>query len=263
MRYQVDHDYHLHSFLSLCSSDPEQTAARMLAYAEENGLKELCMTDHFWDDAVPGSGDWYGQQNYAHILASLPLPQSDKVHFYFGCETELNKAMTLAITKETIDKLDFVIIPTTHFHMFTVENDSHRRRAELWLERFYNVLNRDLPFEKIGIAHLTCPLFMNSSWQDHIDAINAITDDEMHAVFAVAAQKGVGIELNLPDLDEYSPEGLEAVLRPYKIAKEEKNRFYFGSDAHHPAGFANCVKKFNDLVDLLALTEDDRFRING
>ena len=37
MRYAFDHDYHIHSYLSSCSKDPEQTAERILAYAEENG----------------------------------------------------------------------------------------------------------------------------------------------------------------------------------------------------------------------------------
>ena len=267
MKFKLDHDYHIHSRLSACSSDPSQNVAYILQYGEKNHYKSLCLTDHYWDEKVPGASNWYAPQNTAHIMESLPLPQGEHTRFYFGCETEMDKYFRLGISPETIEKLDFVIVPTTHLHMdgFTIDecDDNLKRRAELYVERLDKLLSMDLPFEKIGIAHLTCPLFMSRTWQDHIDAINAITDDELHAVFALAAQKGVGIELNLPDLTEYSPEGLEAVLRPNRIAKEEKNRFYFGSDAHHPAAFDRCVKKFNDLADLLALTEDDRFRING
>ncbi|MBQ9543675.1 MAG: PHP domain-containing protein, partial [Clostridia bacterium] len=47
--YAVDHDLHIHSQLSSCSSDPELTPERILAYAEQFGLKTVCVTDHFWD----------------------------------------------------------------------------------------------------------------------------------------------------------------------------------------------------------------------
>ena len=38
MRFVVDHDYHIHSYLSLCSHDDEHTPARILQYAKELGL---------------------------------------------------------------------------------------------------------------------------------------------------------------------------------------------------------------------------------
>ena len=38
MKFQIDHDYHIHSKLSSCSRDPEQTNERILQYAKENGL---------------------------------------------------------------------------------------------------------------------------------------------------------------------------------------------------------------------------------
>ena len=37
MKFQIDHDLHIHSRLSRCSRDREQTPARILRYAEENG----------------------------------------------------------------------------------------------------------------------------------------------------------------------------------------------------------------------------------
>ena len=44
--FQFIQDYHIHSCLSSCSSDPEETPERILQYAHENGLKEVCITDH-------------------------------------------------------------------------------------------------------------------------------------------------------------------------------------------------------------------------
>ena len=40
MRYQIDHDYHIHSFLSSCSNDPRQDERYILANAKALDLKE-------------------------------------------------------------------------------------------------------------------------------------------------------------------------------------------------------------------------------
>ena len=41
MRYKIDHDYHIHSYLSLCSKEPAQTAERILKYAKDNNFTSL------------------------------------------------------------------------------------------------------------------------------------------------------------------------------------------------------------------------------
>ena len=117
MKYKIDHDLHIHSHISSCSNDPEQTNERILRYAEENGLTTVCLTDHFWDERVDGASGWYAKQNFEHISKAKPLPQTDSVRFLFGCETELNSRLTVGVSKDRYDAFDFVIIPTTHFHM--------------------------------------------------------------------------------------------------------------------------------------------------
>ncbi|MBO5369087.1 MAG: PHP domain-containing protein, partial [Clostridia bacterium] len=73
MKCIYDNDLHIHSKLSSCSNDEDQTTERILLYAKENNLKTICITDHFWDENVTGASDWYKPQNLAHISASLPL----------------------------------------------------------------------------------------------------------------------------------------------------------------------------------------------
>lgn len=154
MKYIIDNDLHIHSKLSSCSKDPEQTTERILRYAEENNLKTICVTDHFWDDTTGEAEDkWYRLQNFRHISESKPLPKSDKVQFLFGCETELDRNLKVAISEEHFDDFDFIIIPTTHFHMvgYTVsveETADVKSRAEAWVRRFDAVLGIDLPFRK-------------------------------------------------------------------------------------------------------------------
>ena len=124
--FQMKHDFHIHSQLSSCSRDPEQTTARILQYAEENGFTDICLTDHYWDEDIPGASKWYMPQNTPHLMEAWPLPQSDRVRFHFGCETEMDKYGTIGLSERKMELFDFIIIPTTHLHMadFTIDGSA-------------------------------------------------------------------------------------------------------------------------------------------
>ena len=99
MRYVIDHDYHIHSHLSACSSDPGQTTQAILNYAVRSGMKQICIADHYWDSAVDGASDWYQPQNFDHISKSKPLPQDESCRFLFGCETDMDRFFTIGCPK--------------------------------------------------------------------------------------------------------------------------------------------------------------------
>lgn len=264
MKYIIDNDFHIHSGLSSCSSDPEQSPERILRYAEENGIRTLCLTDHFWDDLVPGASDWYAPQNFAHISQSRPLPQSEQVRFLFGCEADMDKYLTLGISRERLKEFDFIIISTTHMHMkgFTLTDEEGAdavSRAAAWIRRLDAVLNMDLPFHKIGLAHLTCKL-IDRNRESYRRILGLLPEDELYRLFTKAARLGVGIELNASDM-RFSDEETELVLRPYRIAKKCGCKFYLGTDAHHPREFDNMKETFSRAIDLLELTEEDKFLI--
>ena len=261
MKYIFDNDLHIHSKISLCSNDPEQNNERILEYAKTNGLKTICLTDHFWDETVPGASYWYQQQDFKHISIAKPLPQADGIRFLFGCETEMDKFMNIGISKNRFDEFDFVIIPTTHFHMrsFTIpeEFESPRQKADFWLKKLNALLDMDLPFHKIGIPHLTCGL-IDQSRDKFLETINFLDTDDLAAVFKKAAEKGAGIELNSDDMN-FADTEKATVLRPYEIAHEVGCKFYCGSDAHHPETLDAAKAIFERAIDLLELTEDDKF----
>jgi len=259
MKYVIDHDLHIHSQLSLCSGHPEQTTARILKYAKEMGFKKICLTDHFWDDRVDGASDWYKAQNFAHISKALPLPKEEGITFGFGCETDFDRYMTLGITPETMEKLDFIIVPTNHLHMkgFTIAADvtGVKARARLFMERNHALLDMKLPFEKIGLAHFTCSLIASGCEGSHEDIFGAIPDSSFAELFERIAAVGMGLELNLPLPDCSS----EAILRPYRIAKACGCKFYLGSDAHGPEALMGARARFEAITESLGLTEDDKF----
>ncbi len=265
MKFQIDHDYHLHSRLSRCSRDEEQTPEALLRYAERNGFSEICLTDHFWDERVPGASAWYSTQDYPHISQSLPLPKSDSIRFRFGCEIDMDKHMTVGISDRLLDTFSFIIIPTTHLHMTGFTIDEHltsvEERAAVYVERLDKLLDKDLPFEKIGIAHLTTGLIAynrKTDFGEHIRIIDAISDQTYEELFRKVLKRGAGVELNFHPA-KYTEEELPHILRPYRIAKSVGCKFYLGSDAHHPSELEMAPIRFEAMVNHLDLQESDRF----
>ncbi|MBR2466168.1 MAG: hypothetical protein IKB38_04475 [Clostridia bacterium] len=264
MKYKFDHDLHIHSHLSLCSDDPEQSAENILNYAKRYSLSTVCVTDHFWDSSVDGASDWYSGQNFEHIKKILPLPKDDGTRFLFGCETEMNRFGTVGIFRELYDEFDFVIIPTTHFHMrgYTLtdeELESPKSRAEAWVRRFDTLLSLDIPFEKVGVAHLICA-FIGMTKDTVHETVAAIPESEMYRLFKRSAEVGVGIELNASDMRS-AMKCPEILMKPFVIAKECGCKFYLGTDAHHPKAFDIAKGTFEWAIDCLELKESDKFII--
>ena len=267
MSFRVDHDYHIHSQLSACSSDPKQTTESILQYALDNGLRTIVLTDHYWDNTVPGPSDWYRPQDFAHVAQSRPLPQHESCRFLFGCETDMNRFGVIGIPEERYDDFDFIIVPTTHLHMpgFTYlaeDGDTVEKRAAVFVKRFEQFLSQSLPYHKVGLAHITCPLIMREDNQ-YVKVLDAVTDAQFAALFAGCAEKGCGVEINLPLAQLTDASISDSCLRPYRIAKEQGCKFYCGSDSHHPAGFVGVCDKFRLAADMLQLSADDQFIIGG
>ena len=80
-------------------------------------------------------------------------------------------------------------------------------------------------------------------------------------MFLRAAKLGLGIELNYGDF-RFSDEEADTVLRIFKIAKQMGCKFYFGSDAHNPTELLAAPPVFERTVDLLELSEEDKFHIS-
>ena len=260
MRYIVDHDLHIHSNLSTCSRCPEQTPERIAQYAVDMGLKTICITDHFWDEKVPGASAWYAPQNFPHISLCKPLPQPQGVQFLFGCETELPANGIPALAKDHFDLFDFVIIPPNHMHMDGLVRpagiDTPQKMARLLEDRLENLIMQDLPFEKIGIAHLTCKVMFPEGCAS--DVAVELDETRLLRIFEGYAKAGCGIELQAFSFLEWDTRR-EDCLRIYRIAKAAGCKFYLGSDAHHPDWMEAVPDRLPKVIDALGLTESDRY----
>ncbi len=258
----LDHDLHIHSQLSLCSGHPLQTKENILQYAIDHKLKDICVTDHFWDQTVSMPPEWYAIQNIDHIEQILPLPHADGVRFHFGCETEFDVNGTLGISPETMHRFEFIIVPTTHMHMDFVLAVEHRNlndRIRMYVKRLEQLLNMDLPRYKIGIAHLSCDLIAPEAWNGHMQVLDGVPETAFADIFRQAKAKAVGIELNM-EAHKYSDADFDRAMRPYRIAKEVGCQFYFGSDAHDPERLSQAAADYQRIASWLQLTKEDIFR---
>lgn len=265
MRYIIDNDLHIHTNLSICSKDEKQTPLALLDYAKEQGLKTICVTDHYWDSAVKCNTAynwWYEKQNFDHISQNLPLPSSDGIRFLFGCEADLDSDNLIGIPPERYADFDFIIVSTTHFHHMTGEkwtDATNKQLAGHWVERMKVILSSTLPFGKVGVAHPACPLINKKSRADYLETLDLINNDDLYDIFREASKKNLAIEINA-DM-KFEDSEAESVLRMFRIAKECSCKFYLGSDAHSVGGFTNVKKVFDNVIDSLNLTEDDKFII--
>ncbi len=252
MKYIIDHDLHNHSLVSPCSRDSRQSKEAILAYALTNNYSLIGLSDHLWPDTR--------DQIWSYLE---DLPQSNRCRFLKGAEVEMHMSGDVVIYDNELEKVDYYILALTHVHLLGYVTDpakaplSVEATAQYVKERIYKALSMDLPFERVGLAHIT---WIPQPAGHHItECLALFSDQEWEDIFGRIAKLGMGVELNLRPLD-YSPEQLSQVLRPYQIAKRMGCKFYLGGDAHHPEDFTqNRVEKFQTIVDLLELTEDDKW----
>lgn len=258
--FSINHDYHIHTHLSSCSRDPEQTARSIVATCEARGYDTICITDHCWDSAVPGASGWYAPQDLDHIFSDHPLPRTD-MRLLFGCETEYLGGDRLGLSKAAFDRLDYVNIPVSHFHMAGFVRpesvQTSAQYAELLVRRIDELSRLDLPFHKIGVAHMSYTFQKGEALEQTLELAD---ESALRRAFSRLARNGAGIELN----PSCFPDGVwqkdERYLRLYRFALEEGCRFYIGSDAHHPAGLLN-VDALSAVAEKIGIDDSRRFII--
>jgi histidinol phosphatase-like PHP family hydrolase len=267
MRYQIDHDLHIHTCLSRCAEDLHQRPDRILEYGLENGLHTLCITDHFWDENVPGvkfgmeggAYNGYATQTCAHIKLALPLPQHEGVRYLFGCETEYDPCRHgVAISEEVAERMDFILVPNSHTHMVMPKDlyEPYEKHANYMVNAYREIIESPVSRYITSMAHpfeaVCCPY-------DNRILIKLIPDDEYRRLFDRTAEKGIAYEINVSCWLKKTHAEIEAdpVLHLFRLAKECGCRFTFGSDAHSHTAHDVYMDQTSFIADLLSLKEDD------
>ena len=261
MKYIADHDFHIHSTISRCCHDEMQTPEAILNYAKTNGFKKICLTNHFWDEKVKSEAEWIAEHNFSAVSSVLPLPEADGIDYLFGCETDMDFNNVVGVSEERFDAFDFVIVSTTHLHLsgnsVKTEIKTPEEAAYHWVDKIENLLCKNLPFSKIGIAHLTTGHILKNRTAE---VLQLIPDSTFRSVFSECSRKGAGIELNVKTIN-MTDEQREIFMRPYFIAKECGCKFYLGSDSHKASALACAKENFDHVIAQLNLEESDKFII--
>lgn len=253
MKFRIDHDLHIHSLVSPCSADSRQTKEAILAYGLTNGFSLVGLSDHYWPDTREKAWVSLGE-----------VPRSEGCRFLKGMEVDMDMHGNLLLTPEEMERLDYFLISLTHLHLvgYVTPEDAipatAEQTAEIVKKRLRALLQMDLPFARMGLAHLT---FIPQPKGVHLtECLACFSVAEWEDLFSQLAKRGMGIELNF-DLDHYTPSQQEQVLLPYRIAKRMGCQFYLGGDAHHPEGFIKTRTRFEKIVEALALTEDNKWEL--
>ncbi len=269
MKFQVNHDLHCHSTLSACCGDKKQTIQAIYDRAVRQGLETQCITDHLWDREAPGPSSWYAPQDIDHVkqgkaeLQAILAGREVGPRMVFGCETEYCGGEKLGLTRANFDEFDFIIIPPNHFHMINFTRDeainTEEAIAELFMQRLEQLTELDLPWEKVGIAHLNCSLVFREGDPSKVYAI--MEEARLRKVFTFLAARGAGIEINTSCFGAGWREREEDQLRLFKIARDCGCKFYIGSDAHSVKSMEGMMEVAREVVDLLELTDEQRYCI--
>jgi histidinol phosphatase-like PHP family hydrolase len=258
-KMKLDSDLHIHTYLSECCKEKErQTPSAILSLAEDMGVNTIGFADHLWVNPYLCPSEWYRPQDENQItrlradLASV----STGIRFFVGCEAEMIASGKFGITPQFADKLDFVLLACSHFHMdgFVEQPKSHAPRdiGAHMLEFFLSGVSSGLAS---SIAHPLLPI----GYIDHFDkAIESISDTEFLDVFGVAHDHGVALEITtgfLPSLPE-RPFSIETPIRFLSLAQQAGCKFTLGTDAHSP----EAQKRLPELAVIThgaGITEED------
>lgn len=266
MEFKVNHDLHCHTSLSLCCGREEMNPENILEHIKDFGYDTICFTNHYWDEKAYSSvpvNDFYRPQNTEHLKKLLPLPQKEGIRVLFGCETDINMNFEIGISPEHYDLFDFIIMPPNHMHnkgFIRSETCSDIKDiTELYLQKLERITKSDLPFEKLGIAHMTARnTFLRNPQQRH-EIFDAMDTARLKDIFSFFAEHGTGIELNSGCFHSEADEHMDSYLRIYAIAKECGCKFYCGSDSHSIDNLPLMRKLCSKVANALGLTDKDRY----
>ena len=249
----IDHDLHVHTTLSSCCHSDDATPEAILRRAADAGLKTIGFADHLWDSAVEGASEWYAPQDMDHILQIRERIPEDTfgVRVLIGCETEYLGGGRVGISPESAARLDFVLVPVTHFHMkgYVVPEalSAPADVAALMVERFREAAMLDVV---TGIAHPFMPLGSGDTLDEILDCIS---DSACVDCFGLAAERGVSVEVHLGMARE---SGDGPFVRILALAKQAGCVFHFASDAHSLDGIGS-VSRLEPLAAEVGITPED------
>lgn len=257
--FMLLYDLHCHTKLSLCASRDAEIDD-YVRYADEGGLEVIGFTDHAWDKGLGYPIDFYARQDYERLFERVK-PSGHKVKILFGAEGEYAGGI-LGVRRETMKKLDYIIIPHSHTHMkgFVLPEscDTHQKHGRYLFDSFVSLLNHPDIDCVFGIAHPFDPC--GNKWDETNEILSYITDKEFEYCGKLAADKGVFLEFNTSSAFKYPEDKAEnsGFARFFTNAKKGGAKFFLGSDNHKPVeNNDNKIYRWEERAKPYGLDEGD------
>ena len=273
---KIDHDFHIHTRLSLCAGENGGSYDAYIEQFKKEGLRSVGFADHYWDELVgydamgikskcyPSVDNYYRTQNTSYVLElKREIEQKGEVGIdvFFGAEVEYDPVRRdIALSKAHAELFDFVIVPNSHTHMMMPKElyEPYERHLEFMTEAYLDILSSPLSRKILSMAHpftaVACPY-------DYTEVMALMSEDGYRRLFDRTAEKGIAVEINTSCTKSFAdePESKRAAeyLRMFSLARECGVKFTFGSDAHSLKGHERYIEICQAAASLLGLSERD------
>lgn len=257
---KIHSDLHIHSTLSSCCHDPDQTLENIVSVMHGKGFKKIGICDHFWRNPAVKPNGFYAPQTGDPIL--VLKKKAEKMDFpirvLIGAETEMIAPGVFGVDRAFKEQVDFIALPTDHFHITDFVKqplDATPRGIAVHLLEFF------ISGAKSGLADILVHPFLplgKSMWQyDRI--MESVSDAELFDAWSIAAENHVAVEINAACLfcGEYAKLfSRDTIRRTHELAKKAGCKFTVGSDSHELGKFAG-YEEVAAFCDEVGITEKD------
>lgn len=216
-------DFHNHSLRSRCAR-PEMTVAAIAEQFAQCGLEMAGISDH-------GYADGKNAERCLSIRRELAALRP-AVDIRVGVELDICYPGRVLIEREELALYDYILVACTHYQ--NRQKVALPAAADEWviMQNMIDMMTyaASLPFAD-AIVHPFHVTGMEEFYPDFDRAkvINRISDEALRRIARTARENEVAIELH-ESLSE--PDYAAAMVRFYRICKQEQVRFSLGSDAH-------------------------------
>jgi histidinol phosphatase-like PHP family hydrolase len=279
-------DWHVHYFRDGCA-EPEMTVEPILRAAIEKDLREIGLLGHYrnrivlqdlayWVEPNPKFFELLRQDiDAARSAIETDSPAAaNSLKVRVGAEVDINTLDgEVSITPEQASQIDFVMAsihwpPTLPPHIDYIDLRDPARLIEEYCP-YNNIQPEEFSFERL-VGDMFASMTNAVSRNPFIDILahptaftirmGALCNDmdlshQAEKLAAALAANGVAYELNDAVLPDYSPEMLEALVKPLvRMCAEAGVMFAIGSDAHYvrDVGEMKCAL---DLIEELGIPD--------
>jgi HisJ family histidinol phosphate phosphatase len=272
---KITHDFHIHTRLSLCAGPQGGAYKEYIDQFLSQGLERVGFTDHFWDEKVGHEGlyvdcrnagvpHYYKTQNFDHISQlkrEIDTVSSKGIEVFFGAETEYDPVRRdVALSRETAERLDFVVVPNSHTHMIMPKENyyPYEKHRDFMVQAFVDIVNSPLKDKILAVAH---PFYAVCCPYDVEELMRTIDSDTYKRIFTMAAESKIAIEINTSCVEELlaknTPDCAAEHIRMFSLARACGAKLIFGSDAHSIRGHESYVRVCERAVELFEVSESD------